>query len=150
MTNRGDLKRDKTEKCEVCGSVTNQWVLAGYPGVEWKLLCPLRKTKNFAAKSKEDSQWVTQVINEYMRYQKGWADKKPDISDEEINALIDYSVTQVLYPVAGSQDPLDICEYIEQVEYELSGGPGTIGQGVIETEISRYFFCCESFESWTY
>ena len=37
------MSRRETETCEICGSITNQWVLAGYPGVGWRLLCPLRK-----------------------------------------------------------------------------------------------------------
>jgi hypothetical protein len=45
MLGRGAKKRGETEKCEVCGSTSNLWVLAGYPGVGWRLLCPLWNEK---------------------------------------------------------------------------------------------------------
>ena len=48
---RGATKRGKTEKCEVCGSTSNLWVLAGAPGVGWRLLCPLwKKTRSYITK----------------------------------------------------------------------------------------------------
>lgn len=39
-----------------------------------------------------------------------------------------------------AKDPLDIGEYIEKVEYDLSGGPGIVNQKKVEKEISKHFF----------